>query len=47
MSMTGGLEVLEAKRLKALEDESSRLKKLQADAMPDNAVSKEVAGKRW
>ena len=34
----GGLEVSEAKRLKALEDENSRLKRLLADAMPDNAA---------
>ena len=41
----GGLDVSEAKRLKALEDENSRLKKLLADAMLDNAVLKELAGK--
>ena len=43
----GGLEVSEAKRLKALEDENTRLKKLLADAMLDNAVLKELAGKKW
>jgi putative transposase len=43
----GGLEVSEAKRLRALEDENSRLKKLLADAMLDNAVLKELAGKKW
>ena len=41
----GGLEVSEAKRLKALEDENTRLKKLLADALLDNAVLKELAGK--
>ena len=41
----GGLEVSEARRLKALEDENTRLKKLLADAMLDNAVLKELAGK--
>ncbi|MBS1079014.1 transposase, partial [Gluconobacter kondonii] len=34
----GGLEISEAKRLKALEDENSRLKRLLADAMLDNAA---------
>ena len=43
----GGLEVSEARRLKALEDENTRLKKLLADAMLDNAVLKELAGKKW
>ena len=33
----GGMEVSEAKRLKALEDENGKLKKLLADAMLDNA----------
>ena len=43
----GGLEVSEAKRLKAMEDENTRLKKLLAEAMLDNAVLKELAGKKW
>ena len=34
----GGLEVSEAKRLKGLESENARLKKLLADAMLDNAA---------
>ncbi len=37
-SKYGGLEVSEAKRLKALEDENNRLKRLLADAMLDNVV---------
>ncbi|MBN3868559.1 transposase [Gluconobacter kondonii] len=41
----GGLEVSEAKRLKALEDENSRLKCLLTDAMLDNAELKEIVGK--
>ena len=41
----GGLEVSEARRLKALEDENARLKRLLADAMLDNAALKEIAGK--
>ena len=43
----GGLEVSEAKRLKALEDENARLKKLLAEAMLDNAILKDVASKNW
>lgn len=43
----GGLEVSEAKRLKALEDENARLKKLLAEAMLDNAILKDVASKKW
>jgi len=42
----GGLEVSEAKRLRTLEDENTRLKKLLADVMLDNAVLKELAGKK-
>ena len=43
----GGLDVSEAKRLKALEDENARLKKLLAEAMLDNAVLKDIASKKW
>ena len=39
----GGLEVSDAKRLKALEDENAKLKKLLAEAMLDNAMLKDVA----
>jgi putative transposase len=46
-SKYGGLEVSEARRLKALEDENGRLKRLLADAMLDNAALKEIAGKNW
>ncbi|WP_354267533.1 IS3 family transposase [Bradyrhizobium ottawaense] len=41
----GGLEVSEAKRLKTLEDENTRLKRLLADAMLDNAALKDLPGK--
>ena len=41
----GGLDVSEAKRLKALESENARLKKLLADAMLDNAALKELLAK--
>ena len=43
----GGLEVSEAKRLKALEDENTRLKKLLAEAMLDNAMLKDIATKKF
>jgi putative transposase len=43
----GGLEVSEAKRLKALEDENGRLKRMLADAMLDNAALKDLLGKKW
>jgi putative transposase len=43
----GGLEVSEAKRLKALEDENGRLKRMPADAIPDNAALKDLLGKKW
>lgn len=43
----GGLEVSEAKRLRTLEDENGRLKRLLADAMLDNAALKELVGKKW
>ena len=41
----GGLEVSDARRLKALEDENIRLKRLLADAMLDNAMLKEITAK--
>lgn len=43
----GGMDVSEAKRLKALEDENAKLKKLLAEAMLDNAVLKDLASKKW
>lgn len=43
----GGLDVSDAKRLRALEDENAKLKKLLAEAMLDNAVLKDVASKKW
>lgn len=43
----GGLEISEARRLRALEDENARLKRLLADAMLDNAALKEIAEKNW
>jgi putative transposase len=43
----GGLEVPEAKRLRSLEDENAKLKKLLADAMLDNAALKDLLAKKW
>jgi putative transposase len=43
----GGMEVSGARRLKALEDENARLKKLLAEAMLDNAMLRDVAVRKW
>ena len=43
----GGLTVSEAKRLKSLEDENGKLKKLLADTMLDNVALKELLSKNW
>ena len=43
----GGLDVSEAKRLKTLEDENGRLKRLLAEAMLDNAVLKDLVAKKF
>lgn len=43
----GGMPVNEAKRLRALEDENRRLKKLVADLSLDIAMLKDVAGRKW
>ncbi|MFT3976579.1 MAG: IS3 family transposase [Sphingomonas bacterium] len=42
----GGMDVSQARKLKVLEEENARLKRLLADAMLDNAVLKEVGGKK-
>jgi putative transposase len=44
-SKYGGLEVSEARRLKSLEDENRRLKRLLAESMLDNAALKDLLGK--
>jgi putative transposase len=41
----GGLDVSDARRLKALEDENAKLKRLLADAMLDNVMLKDIAAK--
>ena len=43
----GGMEVSEAKRPKALEEENARLKKLLADQMLDAAAPRELLSKKW
>ena len=46
-SKFGGMDVSEAKRLKQLQDENGKLKKLLADAMLDNAALKDLLSKIW
>jgi putative transposase len=41
----GGMDLSDAKRLKQLEDENAKLKRLLADAMLDNVVLKDLLGK--
>lgn len=46
-SKFGGLDVSDARKLKALEDENAKLKKLLAEQMLDNAMLKDVNSKKW
>jgi putative transposase len=43
----GGMTVSEAQRLKTLEAENARLKRLLAETMLDNAALKDVVGRKW
>ena len=43
----GGMEASEARRLRALEEENRRLKRLVADQMLDNQILKDVLSKNW
>ena len=43
----GGLDVSEAKRLKSLEDENVKLKKMLADQMLETAALRELLSKKW
>ncbi len=43
----GGMDVSEAKKLRGLEDENAKLKRLLADAMLDNVALKDLLGKKW
>ena len=46
-SKFGGMSVSDAKRLKELESENTRLKKLLAEAMLENEATREVLRKKW
>jgi putative transposase len=46
-SKFGGMDVSEAKRLKTLEAENAKLKRLLADAMLDNSALKDLLAKKW
>ena len=43
----GGMDVSEARRLRALEDENAKLKRMLADSMLDNVALKDLLGKKW
>ena len=43
----GGMDVSEARRLKALEDENAKLKRMLADSMLDNVALKDLLAKKW
>ena len=43
----GGMDVSDAKRLKGLEEENGKLKRLLADAMLDNTALKDLLGRKW
>ena len=43
----GGMDVSEARKLKALDEENGRLKRMLADAMLDNLALKDLLGKKW
>ena len=46
-SKYGGMDVSEARRLRSLEDENGRLKRMLADQMLENAAIKDVLAKKW
>lgn len=46
-SKFGGMDISEARRLKSLEDENRRLKKLVADQALDIQALKEISSKNW
>jgi putative transposase len=43
----GGMDVSDARKLKALEEENAKLKKLLAEQMLDNAMLKDINSKKW
>ena len=46
-SKFGGMDVSDAKRLKSLEDENGKLKKLLAETMLDYAILKDINSRKW
>ncbi len=46
-SKFGGMEVSDARRLRELESENTKLKKLLAETMLDNAALKDVVSRKW
>jgi putative transposase len=46
-SRYGGMDVSDARKLKVLEDENAKLKRLLAEAMLDNAMLKDLNAKKW
>ena len=46
-SKFGGMDVSDAKRLRALEDENGKLKKLLAETMLDTAILKDINSRKW
>ena len=46
-SKYGGMDVSDARRLKTLESENARLKKLLAESILENEVSREALRKKW
>ncbi len=46
-SKYGGMEVSDAKRLKSLEEENRRLKRIAAELLLDNQALKDVCSKKW
>ena len=46
-SKYGGMEVSDAKRLKAVEEENAKLKRLLVDAMLDNVALKDLLARKW
>lgn len=43
----GGMDVSDARKLKSLESENAKLKKLLAEQMLDNAMLKDISSKKW
>lgn len=46
-SKFGGMEVSDARKLRALEEKNAKLKRLLADAMLDNTALKDLLGRKW